>query len=71
MTKDEVIARQAKEIYELRDKVKELHDSLNKRDEWLRKAKGDAGYSYNVSFDTVWADALCALKTLNEQKKTK
>ena len=35
-------------------------------DEWIRKAKIDAGYSQSDSFDDVWKDALLALK---EQEK--
>ena len=33
-----------------------------KREQWLDKAKRDAGYTTTVSFDEVWAAALAALK---------
>jgi len=32
------------------------------RASWLKKAKQDAGYDPNVSFDVVWEEALAALK---------
>ncbi len=53
-----VIKKQDQMIGELTRKVDYLQDSVNKREEWLRKAKKDAGYNNAVSFDTVWAETL-------------
>jgi hypothetical protein len=39
-----------------------LQDSQSRRTQWLDKAKNDAGYHRNVSFDDVWREALTALK---------
>lgn len=36
----------------------QAQDSKIKRDLWLSKAKADWGVSDNVSFDTVWEEAL-------------
>lgn len=35
-----------------------LKDSERKRNSWLAKAKEQAGYSQNTSFDVVWAETL-------------
>jgi hypothetical protein len=43
-------------------RMEDYQDTSIRRDQWLRKAKEDAGYHYNTSFDVVWADALAALK---------
>ena len=56
---DEIIGRLTREVEELRDRQM-------RSDEWIRKAKIDAGYSQSDSFDDVWKDALLALK---EQEK--
>lgn len=37
-----------------------LEDSEQRRQEWLRKAKNDAGFDNMESFDKVWAEALKA-----------
>ena len=41
-------------------------DSRIKRDVWLRKAKAEAGYDNNVSFDVVWQDVLKKSKGVPE-----
>jgi hypothetical protein len=42
--------------------VENQKEDAFKRQCWLDKAKRDAGYSTNVSFDEVWAAALRTLK---------
>jgi hypothetical protein len=58
MTDKAIIKKQDRIIGELTRKVEFLQDSVNKRNEWLREAKKDAGYSDSVSFDIVWRDTL-------------
>lgn len=49
---------------------KDLRDAAQRREEWLRRAKSQAGYSNNVSFDVVWDAALAALtEKLAKEKK--
>lgn len=47
-------------------KLSDENDSLKKnerlRNDWLYKAKSDAGYNQNISFDEVWKYALFALR---------
>lgn len=50
------------------ERIEDLEDSRSRREDWLRKAKADAGYSATVSFDVVWAEALAAL--LEKRKAT-
>src|SRR4051794_24288642 len=40
--------------------VERLDDSVSKHSSWLSKAKREAGYPDNISFDVVWSDALRA-----------
>lgn len=35
-----------------------LRDEAQRRQSWLRKAKKQAGFSDNISFDVVWAEVL-------------
>lgn len=49
-------------VGKLQLKLDDLQDSQNRRNSWLDKAKREAGYHPNVSFDEVWAEALAALK---------
>jgi hypothetical protein len=46
-----------------------LRDECYKRQSWLDKAKSDAGYDRNVSFDVVWKDALQALTRPSREAK--
>jgi hypothetical protein len=48
---DMIIGKQLREI-------QFLQDSVYKRQEWLRKAKKEANYDQNVSFDDVWREVL-------------
>jgi hypothetical protein len=47
---------------EMAAKIKNLEDTKMRHNDWIRKAKNDASYQDNISFDIVWADALRALK---------
>lgn len=59
---DEQIKQQDQLIGQLTRENEHLKESRRRRNEWLNKAKHDAGYSYGESFDGVWDDALKALK---------
>lgn len=48
-------------------RLADLQDSQNKRNQWLAKAKADAGFSNLVSFDRVWEVALPALLAARDQ----
>ena len=39
-----------------------LKDTASRRDAWMSRAKRDAEYDDNVSFDQVWEEALKALR---------
>lgn len=60
--KDQIIKQQDELIGRLYRENEYLKDAQIKRNEWLDKAKKEAGYSTNVSFDVVWEEALKALK---------
>ena len=53
-----VIAEQDRMIGEQRREILDLRDSESRRNNWLWKAKKDAGYGQNVSFDIVWEETL-------------
>ena len=53
---------------EAQRKINIYEKSSITQNDWLRKAKTDAGYSENTSFDVVWQDALAALNKIREQK---
>lgn len=53
-----IIAEQDQMIGELTRKVNFLEDTESRRKDWLRKAKEDAGYDPNTSFDVVWKETL-------------
>lgn len=59
-TKDmkELIVSQQLTIQNLQKKIDFLQDSVNKRQEWLSKAKREAGAEISESFDNVWAEML-------------
>jgi len=61
-----VIAEQDRMIGELIRERDWLKDSERKREEWLRKAKQEAGYHNNISFDIVWEETLNKAKKLSE-----
>lgn len=48
-------------------KLAHLQEAAAARASWLSKAKAQAGYSDNVSFDVVWAEALAALHEIRAQ----
>lgn len=54
----ELIVQQQLEIKRLQKKVDDLQDSYDRRQEWLSKAKREAGFSDMMSFDKVWAKVL-------------
>lgn len=54
----DTLADNAVKIRKLEKQVEELLDTQYRRDEWLRKAKAEAGYHNNVSFDIVWKEVL-------------
>lgn len=58
---DKTIAALARENVAMREQIADLKDSESRRNSWLYRAKIDAGYDDNVSFDVVWAEALAAL----------
>ena len=58
---DRIIASLARQNAELEAKVASLEEDKRRRQSWMDDAKRAAGYSYNTSFDAVWADALAAL----------
>jgi len=60
MTNKQLIVKQAKELYTLRNENKRLADDIGVRQRWLRKAKKDAGFNDSVSFDKVWEATLKA-----------
>ena len=55
--KDLIVSQQL-EIKRLKKKVDYLQDSHDKRQEWLSKAKREAGKDYGQSFDVVWKEML-------------
>jgi hypothetical protein len=59
---DRVIAALARENVQLRDRVEGLEDTARRRADWLDKAKREAGFHTNISFDDVWAKCLAAYK---------
>jgi len=60
MTQKQIIKQQDEIIGRLTRENEYLQDSQRRRNDWLRKAKKDAGYPDSVSFDIVWAAALKA-----------
>lgn len=54
----QIIAKQDMIIGHQFRQIGDLKDSQRRRNEWLHKAKEEAGYDQYVSFDTVWADIL-------------
>ncbi len=47
--------------------LESLQDDARNRNSWLWKAKKDAGYDQNISFDVVWSEALAALKAARDE----
>jgi hypothetical protein len=54
----EIISEQDRMIGELTRRANYLQDSESKRQQWLDKAKREAGYDTRISFDNVWAETL-------------
>lgn len=54
----ELIVSQQLTIQSLQKRVDNLQDSHDKREEWLTKAKREAGAEYRRSFDDVWKEML-------------
>jgi hypothetical protein len=65
----ELIVQQQLEINRLQSKVESLQDSYNKRQEWLQKAKREAGFNNYESFDKVWAEVLKKYKGGNNEQQ--
>lgn len=63
----DIIAEQDRMIGELTRKVNSLEDTETRRNQWLRKAKKDAGFDNNESFDNVWAATLKAYKNVKKK----
>jgi|LakMenE18May11ns_1017448.scaffolds.fasta_scaffold7888856_1 hypothetical protein len=64
----ELIVQQQLEIKRLQKQVDYLQDSYDKRQEWLSKAKREAGFSDLMSFDKVWAKVLEKYKEVTNEK---
>jgi hypothetical protein len=62
-----IIGALVRENYELKAKVERLERDERRQREWTDKAKRDAGFHVNATFDDVWAKALEALHQ-SEQK---
>lgn len=43
-----------------------LKDSAYRREQWLDKAKRDAGYDTRISFDIVWKEVLAKARKFDE-----
>ena len=54
----QIIAKQDMIIGHQFRQITDLESSQRSRNEWLYKAKEEAGYNQNVSFDVVWAETL-------------
>ena len=63
-----IIAQQDRIIGELTRTKETLEDTERCHQDWLRKAKKEAGYPYMTSFDVVWEETLKKAST-NEIKK--
>jgi len=61
-TDKQIIKQQDEIIGRLTRENEFLEDSQRRRNDWLRKAKKDAGYPDSISFDVVWEHALKCLK---------
>jgi|NOAtaT_6_FD_contig_41_3181682_length_414_multi_1_in_0_out_0_1 hypothetical protein len=54
----QIIAKQDMIIGHQFRQITDLEENQRRRNEWLHKAKQEAGYSSSVSFDDVWAETL-------------
>lgn len=63
-TSEEILKEQDRMIGEMTRKINYLEDSQQRRDEWLSKAKKEAGYDRMESFDNVWKEVLSKSKAL-------
>lgn len=69
MTDPEITIREQDEIIgRLTRTCDALTKSVEANREWLAKAKRDAGYDNNVSFDTVWKEILEKANAYDELK---
>jgi chromosome segregation ATPase len=70
---DEVLAAEIERLTKERDeadrragaserRIADLQDTVIRRNDWLHKAKVEAGYHDNVSFDVVWNETLAKAK---------
>lgn len=64
----EIIAANAIEISRLKKDLFFANASIAKRESWLAKAKAEAGYHPNISFDAVWSDTLNLAKRFKATK---
>lgn len=65
----ELIVHQQLEIKRLQKKVDSLQDSYDKRQEWLAKAKREAGFNNYDSFDNVWKKVLEKYKEVTNDQQ--
>jgi uncharacterized coiled-coil protein SlyX len=63
----ELIVHQQLEIKRLQKQVDSLQDSYDKRQEWLSKAKREAGFDDYMSFDNVWKKVLEKYKEVTNE----
>jgi len=54
----ELVAKQAIEIDNLKNKIEILTDSVKRRQDWIDNAKDQVGVNYVYSFDKIWARVL-------------
>lgn len=59
----QIMLHQDAKVGELTRKNERLQDSYEKRQDWLRKAKAEAGFDDSVSFDVVWEKVLKVYKS--------
>lgn len=62
----DIISEQDRMIGEFIREITWLKESEYKRKCWLEKAKKEAGYHSNISFDIVWEETLNKAKKLSE-----
>lgn len=48
----------ANKLLRIEEENADLLDERNKRRDWIDRARREAGFSYNVSFDVVWDEVL-------------
>lgn len=54
----EIVAKQSVQIDNLKDKIEQLSDSVNRRQNWIDDTKDQVKVDHNYSFDKIWARVL-------------